>query len=110
MAILPEPHAGSLDRFPAEVWVSRGLALLRIVAGYLFLPHGSAKFLGFPMSRPRDDQRWQREPASSQCVMPISVEHERLRQAAVDLLEPDVFESTSYDDITRRAAERVRLP
>jgi putative oxidoreductase len=36
------------DRFPAEVWAPRGLALLRIVAGYLFLQHGSAKLLGFP--------------------------------------------------------------
>jgi GAF domain-containing protein len=42
--------------------------------------------------------------------MPISVEHERLRQAAVDLLEPDDFEGTAYDDITRRAAELCAAP
>ena len=36
------------DRFRSEVWAPRGLALLRIVAGYLFLQHGSAKLLGFP--------------------------------------------------------------
>jgi putative oxidoreductase len=29
-------------------WTPRALALLRIVAGYLFLQHGSAKLLGFP--------------------------------------------------------------
>lgn len=42
--------------------------------------------------------------------MPISVEHERLRQAAVDLLAPDDFEGTAYDDITRRAAELCTAP
>lgn len=31
-----------------EPWVPRALALLRIVAGYLFLQHGTAKLLGFP--------------------------------------------------------------
>jgi putative oxidoreductase len=31
-----------------EPWIPRALALLRIVAGYLFLQHGSAKLLGFP--------------------------------------------------------------
>ena len=31
-----------------EPWVPRALALLRIVAGYLLLQHGSAKLLGFP--------------------------------------------------------------
>jgi putative oxidoreductase len=36
------------DRFLSELWAPRGLALLRIVAGYLFLQHGSAKLLGFP--------------------------------------------------------------
>jgi putative oxidoreductase len=32
----------------AEPWVSRALALLRIVAGYLFVQHGTAKLFGFP--------------------------------------------------------------
>ena len=31
-----------------EPWVPRALAALRIVAGYLFLQHGSAKLFGFP--------------------------------------------------------------
>ena len=42
--------------------------------------------------------------------MPISIEHVRLRQAAVDLLGPDDFEGTAYDDITRRAAELCAAP
>ena len=37
-------------RFPTEIWVPRALALLRIVTGYLFLLHGSAKLLGFPQA------------------------------------------------------------
>ena len=31
-----------------EHWTPHALALLRIVAGYLFLQHGGAKLLGFP--------------------------------------------------------------
>ncbi|MGZ5238078.1 MAG: DoxX family protein, partial [Caldimonas sp.] len=31
-----------------EPWIARALAALRIVAGYLFLQHGTAKLLGFP--------------------------------------------------------------
>ena len=31
-----------------EVWTPRALAALRIVAGYLFLQHGTAKLFGFP--------------------------------------------------------------
>lgn len=31
-----------------EPWTPHALALLRIVTGYLFLQHGSAKLLGFP--------------------------------------------------------------
>jgi putative oxidoreductase len=31
-----------------ELWTPRALAVLRIVTGYLFLLHGSAKLLGFP--------------------------------------------------------------
>jgi putative oxidoreductase len=31
-----------------ESWEPRALAVLRIVVGYLFLQHGSAKLLGFP--------------------------------------------------------------
>ena len=31
-----------------EPWVPRALALLRIVTGYLYLQHGTAKLLGFP--------------------------------------------------------------
>jgi len=34
--------------FPTELWTPRALAVLRIVTGYLFLLHGSAKLLGFP--------------------------------------------------------------
>jgi len=37
-------------RFATEIWVPRALALLRIVTGYLFLLHGSAKLLGFPQA------------------------------------------------------------
>jgi putative oxidoreductase len=37
------PAASPLDR-----WGPYGLALLRIVAGYLFLQHGSAKLMHFP--------------------------------------------------------------
>jgi putative oxidoreductase len=36
------------ERSVTEVWVPRALAVLRIVAGYLFLQHGSAKLLGVP--------------------------------------------------------------
>lgn len=32
----------------STTWAPRALALLRIVSGYLFLLHGSAKLLGFP--------------------------------------------------------------
>lgn len=32
----------------SQEWTTRALALLRIVAGYLFLQHGSAKLLGVP--------------------------------------------------------------
>ena len=38
----------SNDSLRAELWAPKGLALLRIVAAYLFLQHGSAKLLGFP--------------------------------------------------------------
>jgi len=31
-----------------EPWIPRALAALRMVAGYLFLQHGTAKLLGFP--------------------------------------------------------------
>jgi putative oxidoreductase len=34
--------------FSPELWAPRALAALRIVTGYLFLLHGSAKLLGFP--------------------------------------------------------------
>ena len=36
------------ERSATDVWVPRALAVLRIVAGYLFLQHGSAKLLGVP--------------------------------------------------------------
>ena len=36
------------DTSPLDPWIPRALALLRIVTGYLFLQHGSAKLLGFP--------------------------------------------------------------
>ena len=38
------------DRSVTDAWVPRALAVLRIVAGYLFLQHGSAKLLGVPES------------------------------------------------------------
>ena len=38
----------SLIRFSLAPWTPQALALLRVVAGYLFLQHGSAKLLGFP--------------------------------------------------------------
>ena len=31
-----------------EAWAPKALALLRIVVGYLYLQHGTAKLLGFP--------------------------------------------------------------
>jgi putative oxidoreductase len=34
--------------FSTEAWAPRALAALRIVAGYLFVQHGTAKLLGFP--------------------------------------------------------------
>ena len=37
-----------LDTRSLDVWAPRALALLRIVAGYLVLQHGSAKLFGFP--------------------------------------------------------------
>ncbi|HYG68307.1 MAG TPA: DoxX family protein [Anaeromyxobacteraceae bacterium] len=37
-----------LDRAFVDVWAPRAHALLRIVTGFLFLQHGSAKLLGFP--------------------------------------------------------------
>jgi len=36
------------ERSAADAWVPRALAVLRIVVGYLFLQHGSAKLLGVP--------------------------------------------------------------
>lgn len=42
--------------------------------------------------------------------MPEAKERERLRQVAVDSLEPDDFEGLAYDDITRRAAEICAAP
>jgi putative oxidoreductase len=38
----------SNTRLPSDLWAPRAHALLRIVTGYLFLLHGSAKLLGFP--------------------------------------------------------------
>ncbi len=32
----------------SEAWTPKALALLRIVVGYLYLQHGTAKLLGFP--------------------------------------------------------------
>jgi putative oxidoreductase len=37
-----------IDTRTLDAWTPRALAVLRIVAGYLFLQHGSAKLLGFP--------------------------------------------------------------
>ncbi len=36
------------EAYATEIWVPRALAALRIVTGYLFLQHGTAKLLGFP--------------------------------------------------------------
>lgn len=36
------------EAFPQEVWASRALAALRIVSGYLFVQHGTAKLFGVP--------------------------------------------------------------
>lgn len=36
------------EAFPQEVWASRALAALRIVSGYLFVQHGTAKLFGLP--------------------------------------------------------------
>ncbi len=36
------------DFVPQEVWAPRALAALRIVAGYLFVQHGTAKLFGMP--------------------------------------------------------------
>jgi putative oxidoreductase len=38
----------AMNHSSLEPWIPRALALLRIVTGYLFLQHGSAKLLGFP--------------------------------------------------------------
>jgi putative oxidoreductase len=40
----------SPHRISLAPWTPHALGLLRIVAGYLFLQHGSAKLLGFPHS------------------------------------------------------------
>jgi len=37
-----------MNRTSLDHWAPRALALLRIVTGYLFLEHGTAKLLGFP--------------------------------------------------------------
>ena len=39
----------------ASTWTPRALAVLRIVSGYLFLLHGSAKLLGLPHVAAFDD-------------------------------------------------------
>jgi putative oxidoreductase len=36
------------EAFPQEVWASRALAALRIVSGYLFVQHGTAKLFAVP--------------------------------------------------------------
>jgi putative oxidoreductase len=36
-----------------NTWTSRTLSLMRIVVGYLFIMHGTAKFFGFPQAFPR---------------------------------------------------------
>jgi putative oxidoreductase len=36
------------EHFSQEIWVPRALAALRIVAGYLFVQHGTAKLFGVP--------------------------------------------------------------
>jgi putative oxidoreductase len=37
-----------MDRTFLDTWTPRALALLRIVAAFLFMQHGTAKLLGFP--------------------------------------------------------------
>ena len=41
-----------IDSFHST-WTPRALALMRIVTGYLFIMHGTAKFFGFPQAFPR---------------------------------------------------------
>ena len=36
------------DVYPRDIWASRALAALRIVTGYLFVQHGTAKLFGVP--------------------------------------------------------------
>jgi uncharacterized membrane protein YphA (DoxX/SURF4 family) len=43
----------------ASTWTPRALAVLRIVSGYLFLLHGSAKLIGLPQVAAFDDLRQQ---------------------------------------------------
>jgi len=38
----------TLDRTFVDTWMPRALALLRIVAGFVFLQHGTAKLFGVP--------------------------------------------------------------
>ena len=37
-----------MDKAFYDTWTPRALALLRIVVGYLYIQHGTAKLLGFP--------------------------------------------------------------
>ncbi|MEO8924991.1 MAG: DoxX family protein [Caldimonas sp.] len=36
------------DAYPIEPWIPRAQALLRIIVGYMYLQHGTAKLFGFP--------------------------------------------------------------
>ena len=40
------------------IWTPRLLSVLRIVAGFLFMAHGTQKWLGFPVPRPSPTVLW----------------------------------------------------
>jgi putative oxidoreductase len=42
-----------MDPLFYSTWTPRAQALLRIVTGYMFMMHGTAKFFGFPQAFPR---------------------------------------------------------
>ncbi|MGE0081521.1 MAG: DoxX family protein [Thiohalomonadaceae bacterium] len=42
----------ALDKAFFDAWTPRLLSVLRIVAAFLFIQHGTSKFFGFPMAMP----------------------------------------------------------
>ena len=47
----------AIDTAFLQAWQPRALAVLRIVTGYLFIPHGTAKLFGVPHQAMFDDLR-----------------------------------------------------